>query len=126
MDGGAVIIAGFGYRPGADIASLVDALTLAQAEHPSVRALATVLDKVPLVERLASLLDLPFLAFGTETLGGMVTLTNSPFSLAARGTGSVAEAVALVAAGPGARLLSRRHISPDRMATCALAQGVSQ
>ncbi|MFT3966385.1 MAG: cobalamin biosynthesis protein [Sphingobium sp.] len=126
MDGGPVIVAGFGFRDGADIGSLVDALTLAQAGFPSVRALATLLDKVPLVERLAGLLDIPFLAFGTEALGGMATLTRSPVSLAVRGTGSVAEAVALLAAGPGARLLSARHISSDRKATCALAEGIRQ
>ncbi|HEX7855830.1 MAG TPA: cobalamin biosynthesis protein [Sphingobium sp.] len=121
-----MIVAGFGFREGADLASLVDALTLAQAGNPSVRALATLLDKVPLVERLAGLLGVPFLAFGTESMAAMPTITRSPISFASRGTGSVAEAVALVAAGPGARLLSPRHISPDRMATCALAQGVSQ
>ena len=33
----------------------------------------------------------------------------------------VAEAAALAAAGPGASLLGRRSISPDRMATAALA-----
>jgi cobalt-precorrin 5A hydrolase len=43
--------------------------------------------------------------------------------LAARGVGSVAEAVALAAAGPGARIVVARVISSDRMATCAIAQG---
>ena len=32
-------------------------------------------------------------------------------------------AVALVAAGPGARIVVTRTISSDRMATCAIAQG---
>ncbi|HRO16470.1 MAG TPA: hypothetical protein PLL33_15800, partial [Paracoccus sp. (in: a-proteobacteria)] len=41
---------------------------------------------------------------------------------AAHGTGSVAEAVALAAAGPGARITTRRVVSPDRSATCAIAQ----
>ncbi|ENO84722.1 hypothetical protein C666_16775, partial [Thauera linaloolentis 47Lol = DSM 12138] len=45
---------------------------------------------------------------------------------AARGCGSVAEAAALAAAGQGARLLAIRHISPDRSATCAIAQGESR
>jgi len=40
-----------------------------------------------------------------------------------RGCGSVAEAVALAAAGAGGRLLVTRHMSPDRTATCAIAQG---
>ena len=34
-----------------------------------------------------------------------------------------AEAAALAAAGPGARLLGPRVVSADRMATCALAEG---
>ncbi|HZV10809.1 MAG TPA: precorrin methylase, partial [Novosphingobium sp.] len=38
------------------------------------------------------------------------------------GTGSLAEALALVAAGPGARLIAPRHISTDGMATAAIAQ----
>lgn len=121
-----MIVAGFGYRTGADIASLVDALTLAQRAAPPVQALATLLDKVPLVERLAGLLGIPFFAFGQEAMLGVPTITQSSISLNTRETGSVAEAIALVAAGPGGRLLSPRHISPDRMATCAIAEGIRQ
>lgn len=121
-----MIVAGFGYREGADIGSLVDALLAANEGHPSVDALATLLDKVPLVERLAGLLDLPFFAFGEEEIRGMQTFTRSPASFAARGVGSVAEAIALVAVGAGGCLLSTRQISPDRKATCAIAKGTRQ
>jgi cobalt-precorrin 5A hydrolase len=38
------------------------------------------------------------------------------------GTGSVAEASALAAAGPGARLLGPRVISGDGLATAAIAE----
>ncbi|MDZ4135469.1 MAG: hypothetical protein U1D06_07725 [Paracoccaceae bacterium] len=36
---------------------------------------------------------------------------------------SVAEAAALAAAGPGARLLVARRVSPDGRATVAIAKG---
>lgn len=112
-----MIVAGFGYRSGATIASLRAALALAQAGAPPVTHLATLADKLPLLAGLG----LPTLV--ADDLAGVSTPTLSPASLAARGTGSVAEAAALVAAGPGARLLVARQISPDRMATCAIAQG---
>ena len=50
-------------------------------------------------------------------------LTHSARSMAARNVPSVAETVALVAAGPGARLLGARiALGP---VTCALAEGVA-
>ncbi len=54
-------------------------------------------------------------------LTSVATLTDSRHSRQSRGTGSVAEAVALLAAGPGARLLGPRLISTDRRATTAVA-----
>ena len=68
-------------------------------------------------------MGVPLVALPAAALAGIRTQTFSSFSLAAHGTGSVAEASALIAAGEGARLLGPRQISPDRMATCALAQG---
>ena len=118
-----MIVAGFGYRTGATAASLRAALALAQTGHPPVTALAAPADKASLLASLAEALELPLIAVTPEALRPVETLTRSPASLAARGTGSVAEAAALVAAGEGARLLAPRHISPDRMATCAIAQG---
>jgi cobalt-precorrin 5A hydrolase len=121
MERDAVIVAGFGYRSGADIASLRAALAAAGGE--AVDALAGPHSKALLLAELAEALALPFLPLAPEALAGVATPTRSSASLAAYGTGSVAEASALVAAGPGARLLSPRHISPDRLATCALAEG---
>jgi cobalt-precorrin 5A hydrolase len=117
-----VIVAGFGYRSGADAAALRAALALA-AEGRSVDALAAPHDKAALLESLG--LGLPVIAIDPAALVATETLTRSPASLAARGTGSVAEASALAAAGPGARLLGARQLSPDRMASCAIAQGAS-
>ncbi|WP_084580932.1 cobalamin biosynthesis protein [Sphingomonas azotifigens] len=114
-----MIVAGFGYRTGATPASLRSALALAQAGAPPVTHVATLADKLPLLAALG----LPML--GVNALDDIATPTRSAASLAARGTGSVAEAAALAAAGAGARLLVARCISPDRMATCAIAQGTS-
>ncbi|MCE7797115.1 cobalamin biosynthesis protein [Sphingobium sufflavum] len=120
------IVAGFGFRSGAAQASLADALQAAQAGHPAVSALAAPADKAVHVASLAETLGLPLIAVEAAALEGVATSTRSAASLAARNTGSVAEAVALAAAGPGARLLTTRHIAPDRMATCALAQAAAQ
>lgn len=121
-----MIVAGFGCRAAADTASLEAALTLAQEGHPPVTALATVDTKAPLLAPLAEALHVPLIALPRSALLSVVTPTQSRASHAAHGTGSVAEASALAAAGSGARLLNGRAISPDRMATCAIAQGIER
>jgi cobalt-precorrin 5A hydrolase len=118
-----VIVAGFGFRAGADLAALRAALTLAQEGLPPVTALATLDDKAPLVERLGDAIGLRVIAVSAERVAATPTPTQSPASLRARGTGSVAEACALAGAGPQARLLVTRRVSPDGTATCAIAQG---
>ncbi len=118
-----MIVAGFGFRREGDVAGLRGALACAQAGHPPVTALAAPDDKLALVAELAAAMALPVIAVSADALQGQRTPTQSIASLSARATGSVAEACALAAAGPGAQLLATRHISPDRMATCALAQG---
>lgn len=118
-----MIVAGFGFRAGATLASLQAALALAQEGQGPVTCLATVSDKIDGLRPLSRLLDLPLTALTPEELASVDTVTHSAASHAAYGIGSVAEASALAAAGPGARLLTQRQISPDRMATCALAQG---
>ncbi len=117
-----MIVAGFGFRAGAEPSSLQAALALAQAGHPAVEALSVPGDKAHGLAPLAQSLRLPLIPVDPHALEAVATPTRSLSSLAARRTGSVAEAAALAAAGPGARLLTPRHISPDRMATCAIAQ----
>jgi len=118
-----VIVAGFGFRVGTGLASLRAALALAQQGQPAVTHLATVRDKVEALMPLAEALGLPLRVVLPGELSVVATLTRSSASLVARATGSVAEASALSAAGAGARLLGPRHVSPDRMATCAIAAG---
>jgi cobalt-precorrin 5A hydrolase len=99
------------------------ALDLARHGLPPVTHLATLRDKADALAPLARALDLPVVAVDAAAAAPAPTPTTSSASLAARGVGSVAEASALCAAGDGAHLLRPRQISPDRMATCAIAQG---
>lgn len=118
-----MIVAGFGFRHRAGETSLRAALALAQRGHPPIDAVATAADKAPALAGLADALGLALIAVPPAALERAATITRSAASRAARDTGSVAEAAALVAAGPNARLLHARHVSPDRRATCALAEG---
>lgn len=120
-----MIVAGFGFRSGASLASLHAAFALAQQGQLPVTHLATAHDKVAALVPLAQVLGLPLTIVTPAALTAAPTHTRSLASQSARGTGSVAEASALAAAGAGAHLLTPRHISPDRMATCAIAQGTT-
>ncbi|NSX56834.1 cobalamin biosynthesis protein [Parasulfitobacter algicola] len=117
-----MIVAGFGFRAAASPASLQNALIKASQDHRP-DALATVADKLDGLQPLAETLDLPIISVSPPKLKAQQTLTQSKASDAARDTGSVAEAAALASAGPDARLVGPRHISDDRMATCAIAIG---
>jgi len=123
MAGCAVIVAGFGFRASATRDSLADALSRAGGQT-GLSALATAEDKAQMAAftSFATELGLPVHAVDAATLSRQETRTQSKPSRAARGTGSVAEAAALAAAGPGARLLAPRVVSQDGLATCALAK----
>ncbi|WP_020042788.1 cobalamin biosynthesis protein [Salipiger mucosus] len=119
-----MIVAGLGFRRAAGPDSLRDALARALGDR-AVNALATAEDKAEAaaLAALARALGLPLVGVPPEALAVQPTLTRSEASFAARGTGSLAEAAALAAAGPGARLIAPRCLSQDRMASCALAEG---
>ena len=117
-----MIVAGFGFRGAATADSLADAY----AKAGEAQLLATVSDKVPGVfEAFAEGQGLDVVAVEADDLIVQQTITQSFTSLAERGTGSVAEAAALAAAGAGARLIGPRVISDDGCATCALAECVA-
>ncbi|WP_109466838.1 cobalamin biosynthesis protein [Albibacillus kandeliae] len=118
-----MITAGFGFRGAATVQSLRDALAEAAGDR-APQAIAAPADKcdAPAFAAFAAELGLPVTPVPAEALEQPETLTHSLRVQAKRGTGSVAEAAALVAAGPGARLLAARSVSPDHMATCALAE----
>lgn len=127
-------VAGFGFRAGASPESLRAALRLAldraglQAVAGSLTLIAAPRDKAgaDCIQALAASLDLPVVPVAPGEMPAMATLTESARVRAARGTGSVAEAAALAAARQFACgepvLVHPRVISPDRLATCAIAR----
>jgi cobalt-precorrin 5A hydrolase len=117
-----MIVAGFGFRAGASLAALQDALARAGGAE-GVTHLATLAEKAPGLQALGRVLDLPVLALSPELLRDVRTPTRSSRVEAMFGTGSVAEAAALVAAGQGSRLRGPRAVSADGTATAAIAEG---
>lgn len=117
-----MIVAGFGFSSSATAGSLASAYAAAGG---GAQRLAAPADKcaAPGFAEFAANCALPVTPVAPECLSAAETVTRSPRSLAERGTGSVAEAAALAAAGPGARLIAARALSDDRLATCALAEG---
>ncbi|MCK2182517.1 cobalamin biosynthesis protein [Halomonas getboli] len=114
-------VAGFGMRRSATLASLAEALERLEAQYGPADRLAVAESMYQLVECLGEARGLETLAVPDAALAAAETLTHSPHSRQARGTGSVAEAVAVLAAEPGATLLGPRLVSPDRCATAAMA-----
>jgi len=119
-----MIVAGFGFTTRATSDSLRAALDATGFSGPLTK-IASASDKVQTAAftDLATDLGLPVVAVPAEQIAVVQTTTHSARSKTARNTGSVAEAAALAAAGPGAHLLVPRHVSADRMATCAIAKG---
>jgi cobalt-precorrin 5A hydrolase len=117
-----MIVAGMGFRASADLASLREAFLAAGGTRAS--AIATAEDKAqaPVLQAFAAERRLPILAIAPQDLAAQTTPTQSPRINARYGTGSLAEAAALAAAGPTARLLTPRTQSQDGKATAALAE----
>lgn len=117
-------VAGLGFRHEASLASLRDALQ-AVGDVAGLAALATISDKADasVLKSLAAELGLPIKRVAVALLADIETVTVSEVVRLKFGTGSVAEAAAIAAAGRGARLIARRAVSPDRMATAAIAEG---
>lgn len=119
-------IVGVGCRSTATQSALVEAIEMALVATPGpLDAIATTLEKAntPIVKGVARRFNLEIIAIDPTELFGQRTSTQSPRILARFGTGSLAEAVALVAAESCAQLLCTRQISSDGMATAAIAQG---
>jgi cobalt-precorrin 5A hydrolase len=129
MSAPALIAAGIGLRPGTDEAAIRACLDLALNRLALVPAdlgcLATVSARVaePGLAALSARLGLPLVGLPDEALAGMDAgcATRSTRVVALYGVGSVAEASALAAAGPGAELILPR-IALGRV-TCAVARG---
>ena len=117
-------VAGLGFRRDVEVAALREALDAAGGRDGLV-ALATISDKAATgaLVALAGELGLPICNVAVDRLDGVATETRSVRIESMFGTGSLAEAVALVAAGRNARLVGARAVSQDRTATAAIAEG---
>lgn len=118
-------VAGIGFRSGAAMSSLQDALIRAidAAGGAPVQALVTesAKSRAPVFKELAQAMGLPGLGVRTEDMAQLITPTQSQRILDKFGTGSLCEAAALAAAGADATLVAVRVISGDGMATAAIA-----
>jgi cobalt-precorrin 5A hydrolase len=125
--GEAMIVAGIGCRRGAPAAAvaaaIAAALRRAQLGATAVDVIATSAAKgeEPGIAAAASALGVRLVAVPQAELeaAGARTLTASPRVLALTGVPSVAEAAALAAGGPAARLIAARIVVGP--VTCALA-----
>jgi cobalt-precorrin 5A hydrolase len=116
-----MIVAGMGFRQSADLTALREAFLAAGGARATVIATAEDKAQAPVLQAFAAERHLPILAITAAELAAQTTPTQSPRVTARYGTGSLAEASALAAAGPKARLLSPRVQSTDGTATAALA-----
>ncbi|MEO6298079.1 MAG: cobalamin biosynthesis protein [Paracoccaceae bacterium] len=115
-------VAGFGFRKATPVGSLRAALELAGG---NVAALATAEAKVARLAELAAELGVPVIGVAVVEMAAQ-GVSGSDRVKALYGTGSVAEAAALAAAGQGSRLIVARMTSPDGMAVVAIAEGSGQ
>jgi cobalt-precorrin 5A hydrolase len=124
----AMIVAGVGFRRSVaaeEIVALVEqALERAALAREALTELATIeaLADLPAFAEAARRLAIAAIKVEAQALSvaGPRVRTQSARSLTAHGVGSVAEAAALAAAGPGANLILERIASSS--ATCALAR----
>jgi cobalt-precorrin 5A hydrolase len=126
MERGLVIVAGFGIRAEATLASLHKALEA--CGNPALDALAVVEDKAhhPALAALAAQTGLGLCPVPLTEINRQGAQTLSPHQPSRYGPGSVAEAAALAIAGPKARLLVRKTVSTDGLVTIAIAEGTGK
>ena len=116
------LVAGIGASSGPPLAEvdelLAEALSEAGLSRLSLRAIATIDRRAgePAIESLG----LPVIAYRSDELAAMEVPNPSEVVQAAVGTSSVAEAAALLAAGPGAVLVLPKRVAPH--STVALAR----
>ncbi|MCK1715378.1 MULTISPECIES: cobalamin biosynthesis protein [unclassified Bradyrhizobium] len=117
-------VAGFGFKQDVTLDSLREAL-VAAGGLAGLAAVATVIEKAgtEALKQLAQECGVPIKAVPADVLADVDTSTQSKRIIEKFGTGSVAEAAALAAAGPRARLIATRAVSRDRTATAAIAEG---
>ena len=115
-------VAGIGFRKSATTQSLRSALDTAGGVQ-GLQALATIADKAnaPSIIELGLQLNLPVRAINKDEMQAQSILTISTKVDSVVGVGSVSDAAARAACGPGSRLIGARAVSSDRLATAAIA-----
>ena len=120
-------VVGIGFRAAATAESLQDALAqvLLACADPHIDAVVSEAAKAreDVFRAFAQSLSVPGLGVSQTDLAQMITPTQSDRIQDRFGTGSLAEAAALAAAGPRGQLVVSRVVSTDGMATAALAEG---
>ena len=112
---------GLGFRAAANLEGVQDLFLRMQVMPPLTLAVPAFRQTHPVVADLQAA-GFKLVPIPEAMLLCVSTPTRSPRILARFGTGSLAEACAIIAAGPGARLVEPRVISADRCVTAALAQ----
>lgn len=119
-------VVGIGFRAAATLDSLQDALAQVLLGAPDMQIDAVVSEaaksREDVFRALAQSLGVPGLGIAQGDLAQMITRTQSKRIQDRFGTGSLAEAAALAAAGPQGKLVVSRVVSTDGMATAALAE----
>ena len=123
-----MIVAGIGCRTGCGpeaIVELVDRAGRLAGVRPSSLAAPTFKAAEPGLREAARRLDLRLMLVEADALRSVQdhTVTRSAAALRATGLASVAEAAAIAAAGPGARLILARIAGAG--VTCALARSAA-
>jgi len=125
------LVVGVGASKGASTEGLCDAvhqaLSSAGLDVSAVAAVATLDAKAaePAIVELAERLGVGIVSLGASLLCSVEVPNPSEIVREAVGTPSVAEAAAVVAAGPGSRLVSTKTISATRDSTVAIARRLS-
>jgi cobalt-precorrin 5A hydrolase/precorrin-3B C17-methyltransferase len=122
------IVVGAGASTGASAAGLLELAVAGLAgtgvHRDAVTAVATADIKAdePAIVELAAALGVPLLTYPASALAGVTVPNPSPVVAGAVGTPSVAEAAAMIGAGPGGELIRPKSISSGRDATLAVAR----
>jgi cobalt-precorrin 5A hydrolase len=118
-------VAGLGFRKAAGVSALREALALAGGNVSALATAEAKADAAALV-LLAQELGVPVIGVPLDALAAAKVNTHSRLVKALYNTGSVAEAAALAAAGPGAILTGPRVTSRNGMATAAIAERIDE
>jgi cobalt-precorrin 5A hydrolase len=131
MERHAMRVIGFGLRPGASrgalervLASVLDKIASHEGPSAVLDGVATLSKRAdhPAFQAMAQAYGLSVIAVDETAVVGIKTHTRSVRIEALFGTGSIAEATALLAAGNGARIIVSRIVSPDGTASAAMAE----